>query len=61
MIEYLQQEYEIIFEDASGAMTVIRGKVHTYLSTTLDYTVLCQVKITMFDYVGEILTAFDNA
>jgi hypothetical protein len=32
MIEYLQQEYEIIFEDRSSAMTVGRGKVHQYLS-----------------------------
>jgi hypothetical protein len=28
---------------------------------TLDYTVCGQVKITMFDYVDEILTAFDKA
>jgi hypothetical protein len=28
MIEYLRQEYESIFEDGSGAMAVIRGKVH---------------------------------
>jgi hypothetical protein len=28
---------------------------------TLDYTVRGQVKITMFDYVDEILTAFDKA
>jgi hypothetical protein len=41
-------------------MTVIRGKLHKYLSMTLDYTVRGQVKITMFDYVDEILTAFDK-
>jgi hypothetical protein len=28
MIEYLRQEYEIIFENGSGAMTVSRGKIH---------------------------------
>jgi hypothetical protein len=28
---------------------------------TLDYTVRGQVEITMFDYVDEILTAFDKA
>jgi hypothetical protein len=60
MIEYLRQEYEIIFEDGSGAMTVSRGKIHKYLGMTLDYTVRGQVKITMFDYVDEILTAFDK-
>jgi hypothetical protein len=61
MIEYLRQEYESIFEDGFGAMTVSRGKIHKYLGMTLDYTVRGQVKITMFDYVGEILTAFDKA
>jgi hypothetical protein len=61
MIEYLRQEYESIFEDGSGAMTVSRGKIHKYLGMTLDYTVRGQVKITMFDYVDELLTAFDKA
>jgi hypothetical protein len=42
-------------------MTLIRGKIHKYLGMTLDYTVRGQVKITMFDYVDEILTAFDKA
>jgi hypothetical protein len=61
MIEYLEQEYESIFEDGSGAMTVSRGKVYKYLSMNLDHTVCGQVKITMFDYVDKILTAFDKA
>jgi hypothetical protein len=61
MIEYLRQEYESIFEDGSGAMTVSRGKLHKYLGMTLDYTVHGQVKITMFNYVNEILTSFDKA
>jgi hypothetical protein len=61
MIEHLRQEYERIFEDGSGAMTVSRGKVHKYLGMTLDYTVRGQVKITMFDYIEEIITAFDKA
>jgi hypothetical protein len=60
MIKYLSQEYESIFEDRSGAMTVSRGKIHKYLDMTLDYTVRGQVKITIFDYVDEILTAFDK-
>jgi hypothetical protein len=42
-------------------MTVSRGKIHKYLGMTLDDTVRGQVKITMFDYVDEILTAFDKA
>jgi hypothetical protein len=42
-------------------MMVSRGKIRKYISMTLDYTVRCQVKITMFDYINEILTAFDKA
>jgi hypothetical protein len=61
MIKWLRQEYESIFEDGSGEMMVSRGKVHTYLGMTLDYTVRGQVKITMLGYVDEILTAFDKA
>jgi hypothetical protein len=61
MIEYLRQEYESIFDEGSGAMTVSRGKIHKYLGMTLDYTVRGQVKITMFDYADEIITAFDKA
>jgi hypothetical protein len=61
MIEYLWKEYESIFEDGSGAMMVSRGKIHKYLGMTLDYTVRGQVKITMVDYVDEILIAFDKA
>jgi hypothetical protein len=42
-------------------MMVSRGKTHKYLGMTLDYTVREQVKISMFDYVGEIIAAFDKA
>jgi hypothetical protein len=42
-------------------MKVSRGKIHKYLGMTLDYYVRGQVKITMFDYIDEILTAFDKA
>jgi hypothetical protein len=61
MIDSLRQEYESIFEEGSGAMTVSRGNIHKYLGMALDYTVRGQVKITMFDYVDEILTSFDKA
>jgi hypothetical protein len=61
MIGYPWQEYESISEDGSGAMTVSRGKIHKYLGTTLYYSVPGQVKITMLDYVNEILAAFDKA
>jgi hypothetical protein len=58
MIKYLRQEYESIFEDGTGEMVVSRGKIHDYLGMTLNYTAGGQAKITMFDYVEEILTAF---
>jgi hypothetical protein len=61
MIECLRQEYESIFEDGSGAMTVRRGNVSKYLGMTLYCTVCGQVKITMFNYFNEILAAFDKA
>jgi uncharacterized Fe-S cluster-containing protein len=61
MSGYLRQEYESIFEDESGAMTVSRGKIHKYLGMTLDYSVPRKVKITILDYVDEILAALDKA
>jgi hypothetical protein len=61
MIEYLREGYESIFKDGTGEMTMSRGKIHKYLGMTLDFTVCGQVKITMFDYVDEIPTDFDNA
>ena len=61
MIQDLRDEYESIFEDGSGKMTVSRGKVHKYLGMTLDFSVRGQVKITMLEYVEEILTAFAKA
>jgi hypothetical protein len=56
IIEYLRQEYDSIFEKGLGAMTVRIGN----LGMTLDYTVRGKVKISMFDYVDEIIAAFDN-
>jgi hypothetical protein len=61
MIDWLRQEYESIFEDGSGQMTVSRGRVHKYLGMILDYTVRGQVNISMFDYIDKIINAFDKA
>jgi hypothetical protein len=61
MIEYLRHEYESIFKEGSGAMKARRGNIHKYLCMTLYCTVHGQVKITMFDYVDEILNALDKA
>ena len=61
MIEYLRKEYESIFEDGSSKMTVKRGKVHEYLVMTIHYSEPGQAKVTMLNYVEEILTAFAKA
>jgi hypothetical protein len=61
MIDWLRQEYESIFEDGSGEMSVSRGKVHKYLGMDLDFTVRGRVKITMFDFLDDIRVAFKKA
>ena len=61
MIKWLCQEYESIFEDGSGKMSVSQGKVHEYLGMNLDHTVHGQVRITMMSYIEEIITFFDKS
>ena len=51
MTKWLQQEYDSIFQDGSGKMSVNRGKVHEYLGMNLYYTVCGQVGITMCSYI----------
>ena len=58
MIDWLRETYERIFEDGTGAMTITRGKVHEYLGMTFDFSTRGEVKITMFDYVKEIVSQF---
>ena len=61
MIAWLHQEYESIFTDGSGKMKVARGKVHKYLVMTLDFTAAKLVKVTMIDYVDEIIEVWNKA
>jgi hypothetical protein len=61
MIDWLWQEYESIFEDELGQMTVSRSRVHKYLGMALDYTICVQVNISIFNYIDEIIDAFDKA
>jgi hypothetical protein len=61
MISWLKQEYESIFEDGSGEMAISRGKVHTYLGMKLDFTLPGRVKITMFEFLEEVILAFEKA
>ena len=42
-------------------MKVARGKVHTYVGMTLDFTIPKIVKVTMFEYIDEIVDAWDSA
>jgi hypothetical protein len=60
-IAWLRRDYESIFEDGSGEMKVHRGLVHKYLGMTLDFSTKRQVKISMTDYVSEIVEAWDKA
>jgi hypothetical protein len=61
MVIWLRQKYESIFEDGSGVMKISRRKVHQYLGMTCDFAENGRVKISMFDYVDEILATFDKA
>ena len=58
MSVWLKKTYERLFDDGSGAMKLKRGKIHEYLGMQLDFSVAGQVKITMFDYIQEMLEDF---
>ena len=61
VIEWLRKDYESVFEDGSGKMKVHRGKIHTYLGMTLDFSTAKQIRISMTEYVKEIVAAWDKA
>ena len=42
-------------------MTIYRVKVHNYLGMTLDYTEGVIFKVSMIDYINEIIAAFGNS
>jgi hypothetical protein len=58
MAEWLK--YERLFDNRSGGMTISRGKIHNHLSMTLDFTIKGKVKITMTDYVEDMLLLFSK-
>ena len=60
-IEWLQSESENMFEDWTGQMKVHGGKTHKYLGMSLDFSHSNQCKVTMIDYVDEIVVAYDKA
>jgi hypothetical protein len=61
IIEWLWKNYESIFEDGSGKMKVSCGKVHKYLGMTFDFTTKQQVKISMVEYMKELILAWEKA
>ena len=61
IIEWLRQDFEKVFEDGSGKLKVHQGKVHEYLSMTLDFSTKHLVKILMEEYVKALITAWDKA
>jgi hypothetical protein len=42
-------------------MSIGRGKIHKYWGMILDYSARGQVRITLIDYIDEILSAFGKA
>ncbi len=61
IIAWLCEEYENVFTDGSSKMKVARGKVHKYLGMTLDFTIKNVIKVTMIEYVNEIIASWDKA
>ena len=61
MIGWLCLEYEVIFDNGSGKMSVSIEKIYDYLGMTLNYTVHGQVSTTMISYIEDILAAFDKS
>jgi hypothetical protein len=58
---WLREEYESLFTNGTGKIQVARGKVHTYLGMMLDFTTPKLVKVTMIDYIDEIIESWDKA
>jgi hypothetical protein len=61
IIAWLREEYENVFTDRSRIMKVARGKVHKFLGMMLDFTVKYVMKVTMIEYVNEIIASWDKA
>ena len=60
LIKILKEECKSIFEDGSVKMKVSRGKFHKYLGMNLDYTTKGLCKVTMLDYIEEVIKTFDK-
>ena len=60
-IAWLREEYKSVFTDGSSKMKVARGKVHKYLGMTFDFSTAKMVKVTLLEYVDEIIELWDKA
>ena len=60
-IEWLRNEYEVIFEDGTGEMKVHRGKVHEYLGMQMDFSHKGKVHLTMPKHLEDIQVTYDAA
>jgi hypothetical protein len=60
-IEWLQSEFNDVFKDGTGQMKVHCGKTHKYLGMSFDFSHPNQCRITMIDYVDEIVVTYDKA
>ena len=58
MINWLKKTYQKFFDGMISKMKVSWGKVHDYLGMQLDFETAGEVKITMIDYVKDILEEF---
>ena len=59
-IEWLRKEYEVIFEDGSGAMKIRRGKIHDYIGVRFDFTTKGEVHLTMPKHLEDVAETFDK-
>jgi hypothetical protein len=60
-IAWLHDECESVFTDGSSMMKVAQCKVHKYLGMMLDFATSKTVKVTMLEYVNEIIGSCDKA
>ena len=58
MSKWLRKTYKRLFKDGSEKMKLCRGKIHEYLGMNLDYTIKCEVKITVIPYIKEMIQDF---
>ena len=58
MAEWLKNTYESLFKDGSWAMKLKCGMIHEYLGMILDYYNQGEVKITMYNYIRDIIIDF---